>query len=333
MPHRRAQLLLPGLRQRAAPGRCDAGRGRPALDEFLALAARPHGRAGVARGARRPRDAGLGVREARRRPATASCSSRSSTPSAGAGSRSSAATRRSRWSCAAARSRSTARRRPACPPTPARSRRSRALLAGYRAPRLAEPAAVPRWRRRLPRLRRRARDRAAAATSRDDRSGCPTRCCSLTGHVTAFDHFRQRLYLIENVFLDPTRPTPTLDAAYADAVARLDDLAARAGAAAAVLPSPPPASDLAELPASTSTMQPAVPARGGGGAGSTSSPATSSRWCSRSASTSTATRPVRRVPRAAPGEPVAVHVLPAPRARRRSSARRPSRWCSCSTAG
>ena len=44
-------------------------------------------------------------------------------------------------------------------------------------------------------------------------------------------------------------------------------------------------------------------------------------------------RAVRRVPRAPAGEPVAVHVLPAPPARRRSSARRRSRWCRCSAVG
>ena len=35
-----------------------------------------------------------------------------------------------------------------------------------------------------------------------DSSGMPDAVMSVTGHVTAFDHFRQRLYLIENVFVD-----------------------------------------------------------------------------------------------------------------------------------
>ena len=43
-------------------------------------------------------------------------------------------------------------------------------------------------------------------------------------------------------------------------------------------------------------------------------------------------RPVRRLPGAAPGQPEPVHVLRAPPRSSRSSARRPSRWCSCSTA-
>ena len=43
-------------------------------------------------------------------------------------------------------------------------------------------------------------------------------------------------------------------------------------------------------------------------------------------------RPVRRLPGAAPGQPEPVHVLRAPPGADASSARRPSRWCSCSTA-
>ena len=47
-----------------------------------------------------------------------------------------------------------------------------------------------------------------------DDPGLPDAVLSLTGHVTAFDHFRQRLYLIENVFLarrddDRRRPRTT----------------------------------------------------------------------------------------------------------------------------
>ena len=36
-----------------------------------------------------------------------------------------------------------------------------------------------------------------------DDLGYPDAVLSLTGHVTAFDHFRQRLFLIENVFVVP----------------------------------------------------------------------------------------------------------------------------------
>lgn len=77
-----------------------------------------------------------------------------------------------------------------------------ALTAWYRAPRIAELPPfhgglvgylgydVVREVERLP------------AVPLDD-LGCPDAVMSLTGHVTAFDHFRQRLYLVENVFLAP----------------------------------------------------------------------------------------------------------------------------------
>ncbi len=76
-----------------------------------------------------------------------------------------------------------------------------ALLATYRAPALAELPPfhggvvgylgydVVREIERLPNV------------PADDR-GTPDAVLSVTGHVTAFDHFRQRLYLIENVFLE-----------------------------------------------------------------------------------------------------------------------------------
>jgi anthranilate synthase component 1 len=92
----------------------------------------------------------------------------------------------------------------------------------------------------------------------DDDSGLPDAVMSVTGHVTAFDHFRQRLYLIENVFFGDGGTGPERDArasdAYDDAVARL---AARVDELAQPLPyvpSPPPASDLTEIPDVISTM-------------------------------------------------------------------------------
>src|SRR5262249_46033820 len=72
-------------------------------------------------------------------------------------------------------------------------------------------------------------------------------------HVTAFDHFRQRLYLIENVFLtgdDASTASDAYDAACARLDARVDELARPLP----YVPSPPPAGDLTELPAYTSTM-------------------------------------------------------------------------------
>ena len=58
---------------------------------------------------------------------------------------------------------------------------------------------------------------SACPTCRPTTSGMPDAVLSLTGHVTAFDHFRQRLYLIENVFLDRPAPTTRLRDAYDDA--------------------------------------------------------------------------------------------------------------------
>jgi anthranilate synthase component 1 len=92
----------------------------------------------------------------------------------------------------------------------------------------------------------------------DDDSGLPDAVMSVTGHVTAFDHFRQRLYLIENVFLGDGLSGSARDAhasdAYDDAVVRL---AARVDELAQPLPyvpSPPPAAELTEIPDVKSTM-------------------------------------------------------------------------------
>ncbi|MGZ6996342.1 MAG: anthranilate synthase component I, partial [Acidimicrobiia bacterium] len=98
-----------------------------------------------------------------------------------------------------------------------------ALLVRYRAPRLAELPPfhggvvgylgydVVREVERLPHVP-------------DDPLGWPDAVLALTGHVTAFDHYRQRLYLIENVFLEPGADRDSVDAAYARAVSRLDVL-------------------------------------------------------------------------------------------------------------
>jgi anthranilate synthase component 1 len=84
-----------------------------------------------------------------------------------------------------------------------------------------------------------------------DDQGLPDAVLSLTGHVTAFDHFRQRLYLIENVFLteevDP-------DDAYDRAALRLDQLVDDLARPLPYVPSPPPADELTEMPAIRSTM-------------------------------------------------------------------------------
>ena len=199
LPHRRAQLLLPGLRRRRRPRPgLSAGDGaatvRPSLDEFVALGARLHGRAGVARGARRPRDAGLGVREARSAtreglPARVGRARRALGPVLVPRPRS----RAHASSRAAATSSGSAARRPtASRPTRARSPRSK------RCSRATARRASPSSRRSTaassagsattPCARS-----SACPTSRPTTSGLPDAVLSLTGHVAAFDHFRQRL--------------------------------------------------------------------------------------------------------------------------------------------
>jgi anthranilate synthase component 1 len=96
-----------------------------------------------------------------------------------------------------------------------------------------------------------------------DPVGLPDAVLSLTGHVTAFDHFRQRLCLIENVFLpevdagasgDGTRDVEQVDAAYDRACRRLDDLVEELARPLPYTPSPPPADELSELPEVRSSM-------------------------------------------------------------------------------
>jgi anthranilate synthase component 1 len=83
--------------------------------------------------------------------------------------------------------------------------------------------------------------------ARDD-LGYPDALCSLAGQVAAFDHFRQRIYLIENTYPPPGASPAALGACYDAAVERLaaavDDLARPLPYAPAV----PPAEDLGELP-------------------------------------------------------------------------------------
>jgi anthranilate synthase component I len=81
----------------------------------------------------------------------------------------------------------------------------------------------------------------------------PDAVLSLTGHVTAFDHFRQRLYLIENVLLTPGAPDRAAAAAYDDAQSRLDARVDELARPLPYVPSPPPG-ELDELPEFRSTM-------------------------------------------------------------------------------
>jgi anthranilate synthase component I len=87
-----------------------------------------------------------------------------------------------------------------------------------------------------------------------DDLGLPEAVLSVTGHVTAFDHFRQRLYLIENVFLDPARDDAAAARAYDEAVERLSARVDELARPLPYVPSPPPAGELLELPEFASTM-------------------------------------------------------------------------------
>ena len=141
-----------------------------------------------------------------------------------------------------------------------------ALLGAYRAPRLAELPPfhggvvgylgydIVREIERLPDV------------PHDD-LGLPDAVLSVTGHVTAFDHFRQRLYLIENVFLDPGTGATAAAAAYDLAAERLASRVDELARPLPYIPSPPPASELDELPEFMSTMGVGhVPRRRRGGA-------------------------------------------------------------------
>ncbi len=87
-----------------------------------------------------------------------------------------------------------------------------------------------------------------------DPIGWPDAVLTLTGHVTAFDHYRQRLYLIENVFITTGMTPGELDAAYARAQERIDALVGELARPLPYTPSPPPDASHRELPPFTSAM-------------------------------------------------------------------------------
>ena len=110
-----------------------------------------------------------------------------------------------------------------------------------------------------------------------DDQGHPDAMVSVIGQLAAYDHWRQRATLIENVLVEPGLDDDELDRRYDDAVARLDELAAD-GARPLDEPllDPPDPDD--PLPDVRSVMgKDDVLPGGGGRARSTSSPATSSR--------------------------------------------------------
>ncbi|MGZ4677911.1 MAG: anthranilate synthase component I [Acidimicrobiia bacterium] len=87
-----------------------------------------------------------------------------------------------------------------------------------------------------------------------DPVGWPDAVLALTGHLTAFDHFRQRLFLIENVFVSPEATDVELDAAYTAATGRIDGLVAELARPLPYTPSDPPPAGLTELPPFTRSM-------------------------------------------------------------------------------
>jgi anthranilate synthase component I len=81
-----------------------------------------------------------------------------------------------------------------------------------------------------------------------DDLGFPDAVCSLAGSVAAFDHFRQRLYLIENVYPPPGADEATVDATYDGAIARLENAVVDLGKPLPYVPAIPPGDILDELP-------------------------------------------------------------------------------------
>jgi len=131
-----------------------------------------------------------------------------------------------------------------------------ALLSWYRAPQLAQLPPfhggfvgylgydVAREIERLP------------GPPRDD-LGCPDALLMLTRHVVAFDHFRQRCHVVENVLLPPGAPTAVASERYDEAMRRLDGVVDELGRPLPYDPVAPPTDD-GSLPDVTSTMPPGV---------------------------------------------------------------------------
>jgi anthranilate synthase component I len=81
-----------------------------------------------------------------------------------------------------------------------------------------------------------------------DDLGLPDAVCSLAGQVAAFDHFRQRCFLIENVYPPPGCDNAALHEYYDAAVARLADAVADLGRPLPYVPVVPPPDELTEIP-------------------------------------------------------------------------------------
>jgi anthranilate synthase component I len=130
-----------------------------------------------------------------------------------------------------------------------------ALLARYRAPRLPDlppfHGGIVGWLgydvvREIERLE----------NVPDGDPGLPDAVMSLTGHVAAFDHFRQRIYLIENVLIPPGAGEAEVGAAYDAAAGRLDALVEDLARPLPYQPVAPPTgvAEGGELPAFRSSM-------------------------------------------------------------------------------
>ena len=340
VPHRRAQLLLPRLRRRRRrPARCDAAPERPSARRsttFVAPGARVHRRAGLARGARRSRDAAVGVREARRRPrrlpARVGRARRTLGPVLVPRPRSGAHVRRARPQPRVDRR----RRRPTGIPSDQGTLAALdALLEAVPRAEAGRAPAVSRRHRRLDGLRHGPRDRAPARRPAPTISASPTRCArsrarSPRSTTSASAASSSRTCI-------PQPGCRRGDAAHATTTPRSRGSTTRSPISAGRCRTcrrcrrPTSSTELPEVRTQPRTTR-SGPRRSNAAKehildGDIFQVVLVAALRSRRAG-----RSVRGVPRAAAREPVAVHVLPAPSRRRRSSVRRPSRWCSCSTA-
>ena len=161
----------------------------------------------------------------------------------------------------------------------------------------------------------------------------PEAVLALVGELAAFDHWRQRVTLVVNAYVEPGSDDVELDRAYDRAVERLDQLATDgASPRAEPLVEPPDPDD--PLPEVTSTVGSSAyelaveAAREHILAGDIFQVVLSQRF-----DFELDGRSLRRLPGASPGEPEPVHVPGAHAARDPWWAPRPSPWSSCSTAG
>ena len=140
-----------------------------------------------------------------------------------------------------------ARRPRACRPTRGRSPRSKRCSQRYRAPTQAElppfHGGIVGWIgydtvREIERL----------PDVPPDDLGLPDAVCSLAGQVAAFDHFRQRCFLIENVYPPPDATTPRCTRCTTPRSNVCTPRSPSSGRPLPYLPAVPPPDELTELP-------------------------------------------------------------------------------------